>query len=232
MVTVLGYQDGLMAMIDTLLWIPMLQNASATTATHSMPSSGDDAALVRLDSYDQRGYSPHASVARRTAWYVIHALFFDSWLLPWTAPKVWLLRAFGAQVGRGIVIKPRVRIKYPWLLSVGDFAWIGEGVWIDNLAAVTIGAHACVSQDAYLLTGNHDYHDVRFGLMTVPIRIEDGAWVGARAIVCPGANLCRMSVLTAGSVLASTTDEYGIYRGNPAVFVKRRSIGGQQGARV
>lgn len=204
----------------------MLLNPAA--AARTTPPSEQDGALVRLDEYDQRGYSPQASVVRRIAWYVMHALFFDSWLLPWTVPKVWLLRVFGARMGRGIVIKPRVRIKYPWLLSVGDFTWIGEGAWIDNLAMVSIGAHACISQDAYLLTGNHDYRDIRFGLMTNAIHIDDGAWVGARAIVCPGATLKRMSVLTAGSVLASTTEEYGIYRGNPATFVKRRVVNGGQ----
>jgi putative colanic acid biosynthesis acetyltransferase WcaF len=186
--------------------------------------------LVQLDNYDQRGYSTGASLLQRTAWYLVHALLFDSWLLPWSAAKVGVLRAFGARMGKGIVIKPRVRIKYPWLLSVGDFAWIGEGSWIDNLTMVTIGAHACISQDAYLLTGNHDYRDLRFGLIAMPIQIGDGAWVGARAVVCPGANLKKMSMLTAGSVLTATTDEYSIYRGNPATLVRRRIVNG--GART
>lgn len=210
----------------------LLNPSTATSAQANVPAAAEGGALTRLDDYDQRGYSPQASVIRRVAWYVVHALVFDSWLLPMSAPKVWLLRAFGARMGRGIVIKPRVRIKYPWLLAVGDFTWLGEGCWIDNLARVTIGAHACVSQDAYLLTGNHDYHDVRFGLMASPISIEDGAWVGARAIVCPGVNLKRMSVLTAGSVLAAATEEYGIYRGNPATFVKRRILGSGRGVRM
>ncbi|GFE84238.1 colanic acid biosynthesis acetyltransferase WcaF [Steroidobacter agaridevorans] len=224
MVTVLGYQGGWFAKKQIDPVDSMFLNASGATTSH--PS--EEGPLTRLDDYDRRGYSPQASIARRVAWYVVHALLFDSWLLPVSAPKVWLLRAFGARMGRRIVIKPRVRIKYPWLLSVGDFAWIGEGSWIDNLAKVTIGAHACVSQDAYLLTGNHDYRDLRFGLITAPIQLEDGAWVGARAIVCPGVTLKRMSVLTAGSILTATTEEYGIYRGNPAALVKRRSLRGER----
>lgn len=179
---------------------------------------------MNLANYDRRGYHPGAGVFARSAWYVVNALLFCSWWFPFARPKCALLRLFGARVGQGVVIKPRVNIKYPWHLSIGDHVWIGEGAWIDNLTCVSIGSHVCVSQNAYVLTGNHDYRDPRFGLRVAPVIIEDGAWIGAGALVCPGAEVGRGAVLTAGTVLSSIAGADGIYRGNPARRVRERGL--------
>jgi len=177
-----------------------------------------------LEHYAVTGYSPGGSALGRLLWYYVNALFFNSALFPFYGLKRAVLRAFGARIGRGVVIKPWVNIKYPWRLTVGDFSWIGEGVWIDNLADVRIGANACLSQDAYLLTGNHDYKSPRFTLITGAIDLDDGTWVGARAVVCPGRKMARNAILTAGSVLTADAEPNGIYAGNPAAFVRRREI--------
>jgi putative colanic acid biosynthesis acetyltransferase WcaF len=179
---------------------------------------------IDLGQYDNRGYVPGAGLVRRIVWYLTNATVFCSWVIPLSGLKGWLLRIFGARIGSGVVIKPRVNIKYPWHLTVGDDVWIGEGVWIDDLAAVTLGNNVCISQDAYLLTGNHDYKDPRFGLLTGEITISDGAWVGARAVVCPGVRMGEHSILTAGSVLGRDAQPWGIYRGNPAELVRKRVL--------
>lgn len=178
---------------------------------------------VRLSNYDKRGYHPGAALPKRAAWYFVNALLFDSWLLPISAPKRWLLRLFGASVAPGVVIKPRVNIKYPWFLRIGADSWIGEGVWIDNLTWVDIANDVCVSQDAYLLTGNHDYKASSFGLMLGKVCIKEGAWIGARAVICPGVTLAPASVITVGSVVQQDTEAGGIYRGNPACKYRERS---------
>jgi putative colanic acid biosynthesis acetyltransferase WcaF len=136
--------------------------------------------------------------------------------------KAALLRLFGGRVGRGVVIKPRVNIKYPWFLEVGDAAWLGEGAWIDNLTEVKVGNNVCISQGAYVLTGNHDYKREAFDLILKPVVIEDGVWVGARAVVCPGVTLGTHSVVTVGSVITKDTDPFMIYSGNPARPARRR----------
>lgn len=138
--------------------------------------------------------------------------------------KIAILRLFGAKVGAGVILKPKVNIKYPWLLEISDHAWIGENVWIDNLVHVSIGAHTCISQGALLLTGNHNYKKSSFDLITGQIFIEDGAWVGARAVVCPGVRVSSHSIVTVGSVLTKSSVAYGIYQGNPAVKIKDRVI--------
>lgn len=180
---------------------------------------------MNLAQYDNRHYDPGASLIKRGTWYIINAVLFNSWLWPGSRLKVFMLRAFGASVGHGMVIKPRVNIKYPWYLSIGDHVWLGEGVWIDNLAQVSIASNVCLSQDAYLLTGNHDYRDPAFGLIIGEVQIEEGAWISARAVVCPGVRVGRDTVVTVGSVLRRDSEIGGIYTGNPAVLVNRRYPG-------
>lgn len=100
--------------------------------------------------------------------------------------------------------------------------WLGEEVWIDNLTWVRIHSNVCISQGAYILTGNHDYKDPSFGLIVKEITIQEGAWLGARSVVTPGVTVGQESVLTVASVLQKDASENGIYRGNPAEYVRPR----------
>ena len=100
---------------------------------------------VDLSRYHKAGYYPGRNGFIRALWYITNVLFFKTSLCTWYSLKRGLLRAYGAQIGKRVVIKPCVNIKYPWHLSVGDNSWIGEEVWIDNLADVEIGRNCCVS---------------------------------------------------------------------------------------
>ena len=179
---------------------------------------------VNLGQYDNRGYTPGAGLLRRTLWYCVNAIVFHTWLIPVSVLKKRLLVAFGANIGTGFVIKPRVNIKYPWHLTVADHVWLGEGVWIDNLAPVSLGSNVCLSQDAYLLTGNHDYKDEAFGLVVAEIAIESGVWIAARSVVCPGVRVGEHAIVAVGSVLVKDAEPFGIYQGNPAKLVRKRVV--------
>lgn len=157
-------------------------------------------------------------------WYFVNVFFFINPSIPFSRVKIFLLRFFGARIGKGVNIKPGVNIKYPWLLEIGNYAWIGEGVWIDNLVKVKIGSNCCISQGAMLLTGNHNYRKTTFDLIVGDILLEDGVWIGAKAVVCPGVVAGSHSVLTVGSIATKSLDAFGIYQGNPASFVKKRVI--------
>jgi putative colanic acid biosynthesis acetyltransferase WcaF len=98
------------------------------------------------------------------------------------------LRAFGAKIGDGVIIRPRTRIKFPWNLEIGDRSWIGEGVWIHNQDQVTIGHDAVVSQETFITTGSHS-HRKHMGLITRPVTIGDGAWVTSRCVVTGGVKI-------------------------------------------
>jgi putative colanic acid biosynthesis acetyltransferase WcaF len=157
-------------------------------------------------------------------WYIVNRLFFTSFF-PWPMHfKSWILRIFGAQIGNNIVIKPRVSIKYPWFLTVGNYCWIGEGVWIDNLDKLIIGNNVCISQGAMLVSGNHDFTKATFDLILAPIVLEDGVWIGAKAVVCQGVTCGRNAILTVGSITSANLKENGIYKGIPAIWVKERII--------
>lgn len=184
----------------------------------------EDQGRVDLSCFENSWYSPGRGRLVRTLWFFVNAFVFDSWLLPVSAPKRLILRAFGARIGRGVVIKPRVNIKYPWRLSVEDHAWIGEGCWIDNLGDVSIGESACLSQGCLLLCGNHDYRSPRFDLLVGDIRVEEGAWVGARAIVCPGVTVGAHAVLSVASVARSDLARHMVFSGNPARALRPRNL--------
>lgn len=180
---------------------------------------------VNLASYDNARYDPGAGGLTRLIWFLLNALVIQCKANPSSGIRVRLLRLFGATIGSGVVIKPGVNVKYPWHLRIGDHTWIGEDAWLDCLELIQIGAHCCVSQGAYLCTGNHDWSDPKFGLIVKPIVIEDGAWVGAKAVVLPGVTIKTHSIVTAGSVASKDTQPYMIHRGNPAEPVKERRIG-------
>ncbi|MBD1392916.1 WcaF family extracellular polysaccharide biosynthesis acetyltransferase [Mucilaginibacter glaciei] len=177
-----------------------------------------------LGIYNNYPYNPGGSKLKRALWFYINALIFKNSLFPISGIKVAILRSFGSSIGRKVVIRHRVNIKYPWLLKVGNNSWLGDAVWIDNLVPVTIGSNVCISQAAILQTGNHNYKKVTFDLITGPIIIEDGVWIGCGAIVTAGVIAATHSVLSAGSVATKNLLPYSIYQGNPAVKVRDREI--------
>ena len=159
----------------------------------------------RLDSYSTGTFTRGRSRVVEVLWWICAGLFVSSGV-PGSRHRRFLLRLFGAKLGRGVVIKPRVRIKFPWRLSVGDHSWIGEAVWIDNLARVEISSHAVLSQGAYLCTGNHDRKKLTFDLMVAPIYVGPGAWVCAKSCIGPGVRLGANVTVGLGAVVTSDID--------------------------
>lgn len=177
-----------------------------------------------LDSYNNHPYHPGAGLLKRLLWHYVNGFVFKSSLFPVYNIKVALLRLFGAKVGHNVQIKPNVNIKYPWNLNIGNNVWVGEEVWIDSLVMITIGSNVCLSQGALLLTGSHNYKKTSFDLIIGGIILEDGVWIGAKAIVNQGITVGSHAVLTTGSVATKNLDAYAVYQGNPAVRVRERVI--------
>lgn len=168
-----------------------------TGLTASPPTDGFQRQLHR---YDNGTYDPGRGALVRLLWFYTSLIFIESGWFPAYGFKRRLLRLFGASIAKGVVIKPRVRIKYPWKLVAGEYCWIGEEAWIDNLAPVTLAPHSVVSQGVYLCTGSHDHRSETFELITRPITVGHGAWVCARAIVLAGAEVAPNQVVPAGTV--------------------------------
>lgn len=179
---------------------------------------------TKLADFDNSWYKPGAGIIKRTLWYYTNVLFFLNPWNPFSSLKVFFLRLYGAKIGKGVIIKPSVNIKYPWFLAIGNHVWIGEKVWIDNLAKVEIGNNVSISQGAMLLCGNHNYKKPTFDLIIGEIKLEDGVWIGAKSIVAPGITCKSHSILSVNSVAAKDLEEYTIYQGNPAVEVRKRKM--------
>ena len=131
---------------------------------------------VNLGAFSTGNFDKGAGELKIITWYFINALLVRASWNPFMNIKIILLRAFGAKIGRGLVIKNNVTIKFPWKLTIGNNVWLGEQCWIDNLDYVTIGSNVCISQGALLLTGNHDYTNSSMPYRNAPITLEDGVW--------------------------------------------------------
>lgn len=178
---------------------------------------------TRLD-----GFNPKEGLDRgrpkliEASWYFIKITFFLS-SIPWPySIKRVLLRLYGAKVGSGLVIKPRVNIHFPWKLKLGDHVWIGEDAFFLNLEKISIGSHSCVSQRVLLCTGNHNFRDPHFSYRNAPISIGSGVWIAAGAIVCPGVSIGHEAVACAGSLVSSDIADNAIVAGNPARPIGQR----------
>ena len=177
-----------------------------------------------LSSFDNSDFDVGASKLKWALWFFANSLIVKNPINPFNGLKRAVLKAFGAKIGVGVVIKPGVNVKFPWRLEVGNHVWLGENVWIENHRLVSIADHCCVSQEAMLLCGNHNYKKTTFDLMASGITLEEGAWVGARSVVCPGITVKSHAILAVGSVASSDLEAYSIYKGNPAVKVRDRNM--------
>jgi putative colanic acid biosynthesis acetyltransferase WcaF len=181
---------------------------------------------VRLSTFDNSWYHPGRSLIIQVLWFLAGAPVLSSRLIPFSGCRQFILRLFGSRIGKGVVLKPGIRVKYPWRLSIGDESWIGEDCWLESLGEISIGKDVCISQGAYLCTGNHDWSDVSFGLIVKGIVVRDGSWVGARCFIGPGVQICEGAIAAAGSIVTKDIPEYQIHGGNPARFVRHRTLSG------
>lgn len=198
-----------------------MSNQPAQDAT-PLEQPVDAKAFLDLSSFSSKGYSSGRSKVVELLWYYCSLFVMESGFFPFYKIKVWLLRQFGAQIGTGVVIKPNVRIKYPWRLVVGDHCWIGQGSWIDNIEDVTVGDHVCISQLVYFCTGSHDHRISSFDLTAKPIVVQNGAWVGAGALVLGGITVEANAIVAAGSIVTKDPQAGSIVGGNPAKVIGKR----------
>ena len=176
---------------------------------------------MQLKEYTTGNFDRGRPLWFEALWWVMKIVFFLN-PVPWPSTlRVALLRAFGARVGEGVVVRSMVNITFPWRLSIGDDVWIGEEVLILTLAPVTLESNVCISQRAFLCTGSHDFRSPKFDLMTKPITVRSGSWVAAQCFIAPGVEIGEGSMVAAGSVVLENVPPKSLVRGNPAAAVKR-----------
>lgn len=176
--------------------------------------------IQQLDRYrTPPDWHPGAPLLIQIFWFVCGAPLLAARWLPGSWWRLILLRLFGAEIGPYSRIKPGLRVKFPWRLVVGKACWLGEDAWIDNLAIVRLGDRVCLSQGAYLCTGNHDFRSPAFSLVLGPITIGSDAWIAAHAVLGPGSQIGAGTVVALGSVVSGSVPSGAIVRGNPGAVV-------------
>lgn len=163
----------------------------------------------RWDLSGCTGYDKGRGFVQQVLWQAVSGLIFIRWWCP-ASFRVTILRAFGAQIGEGVNIKPRVRIHWPWRLSIGDHSWIGEDAWILNLVHISIGAQSIVSQSVLLCSGSHDIHSPTFELDNAPVTIGNGSWIATRATVLRGVTVGDNAVVGAGALVIKDVPDGGV----------------------
>lgn len=129
--------------------------------------------------------------------------------------RAWLLITCGAQIGKGLVIRPTVKVFFPWNLVIGDNCWIGDKVMLYCLDRIVIEHNVCISQECFLNTGSHDYTKRTFDLKIAPITIRAESWIGARSFINLGVTIGRGAVIGAMSNVVHDIPADMIAHGNP-----------------
>ena len=178
--------------------------SSQSTSTRSL-------AARRGRPYDKgRGFIPQA------LWVAVSTLIFTQVWCP-NRLRCALLRWFGAEIGEGVLIKQRVRVQWPWKLTIGDNSWVGTDAELYNLDHITIGSDVCISQHSYVCTGSHDRHSPSFEFDNAPIVLEDGVWLCARTTVLRGVTIGANTVVAATALVTADVPPNSFVRPPPSL---------------
>lgn len=167
------------------------------------------------------GFRGRSAVVVQLWWIVQSTLFAMSpqFMFGW---RRWLLRLFGARVGRGVLVRPSVRVTYPWKVTIGDHAWIGDDVVLYSLGEIEIGEHAVVSQRSYLCAASHDYQQPDFPIYAKKVTVDAEAWLATDVFVAPGVTIGKGTVVGARSSVFHDLPPMMVCMGSPAKPVKLR----------
>lgn len=160
-----------------------------------------------LAGFRGHGYDKGRSRLTQAAWLAAQGLVLQHWWCP-PRTRAAVLRLFGASIGRNTLIRHRVRIHWPWKLTIGDNTWVGEGAWILNLEPVTIGDNTCISQEVFLCTGSHLFDHPTFEFDNGPITIGSRVWLAARATLLRGVTVGDGALVGACALVVKDVPEH------------------------
>ena len=171
--------------------------------------------FVDLRKYDQSKFDRGRPNWFIVLWWLVQAIAFPLSLHNLNGFRCWLLRLFGANIGRGVVVRPTARFTYPWKVTIGDYSWVGDDVVFYSIDRIIIGNHAVISQKSYLCTASHDMQQHEFPLTTAPIKIGNGVWVATDCFIAPGVTIGANTVVGARSSVFRNLPSQQVAWGTP-----------------
>ena len=156
------------------------------------------------------------------SWWIVQGVFFRNSPQFMYGFRNFLLRLFGAKIGKNVIIRPTARVTYPWKITIGDFSWIGDEVNLYSLGEIEIGNNVVVSQKSYLCTGSHDYLKPNFPIFAKKITIKDQCWLASDVFVAPGVTINEGTVIGSRSSVYKDLPANKICIGTPAKIISER----------
>lgn len=194
----------------------MSRDLDSTVPDLTEPPVLDDTPLVDLRKYDQSNFDRGRSSWFVLLWWLVQAVAFPISPHNFNGFRCFVLRLFGAKIGKGVLIRPTARFTYPWKVEIGDYSWIGDDVVLYSLEQIRIGCHCVISQKSYLCTGSHDIQDSAFGLKTAGISLGNGVWIATDCFIAPGVQIGANAVIGARSSVFSNIPAQQVCWGTPA----------------
>lgn len=165
----------------------------------------------------------------KPGWYVQLWWIVQDTLFRWSPQFMYgwrrfLLKLFGAKIGKDVIIRPTAKVTFPWKVKIGDYSWIGDDVVLYSLGEIEIGNNVVISQRSYICTGSHDYTKIDFPIFAKKITIEDEVWLATDVFVAPGVRIGRGTVVGARSSVFKDLPPGKVCIGNPAKPIKDRAV--------
>jgi putative colanic acid biosynthesis acetyltransferase WcaF len=171
--------------------------------------------FVDLSQYDQSNFDRGRPGWLILIWWLVQAIAFPLSFHNFNSFRCWLLKLFGAKIGKGVVIRPTARFTYPWRVEIGDYSWVGDNVVFYSLDWIRIGRHCIISQKSYLCTGTHNLQDPTFCLETAAVTVGNGVWIATDCFIGPGVEIGANAVIGARSSVFSHMPDGQVCWGTP-----------------
>ena len=181
-------------------------------------------AAIDLRTYDLSNFNRGKPRWYVMLWWLVQAIAFPLSLHHFNSLRCFVLRLFGAKIGKGVVVRPSSRFLFPWKVEIGDYSWIGDEVMFYSIDRITVGSHSVISQKSYLCTGSHNIEDPSFGLITAPIELGNGVWVATDCLIAPGVQIGSNSVIGARSSVMKSIPARQVAWGTPCSCRYSRTI--------
>jgi len=152
----------------------------------------------------------------------VMSAFLASELIPaWLRNK--LMRAVGFNISKNVTIWSGVTLRSK-KITVETGCFINTGFFYDGRDTLHIGKYVATGPFVRIYTSAHDIgpsnHRCMPALARSPVVLDDGCWIGAGSVIMPGVTVAKGCVISTNSVVYESTEENGIYAGNPARRVR------------